>query len=51
MSVCDFFLFVLVGWALSMEPSPLSYIHLGPYLKSMAKNPTIKAVLKKKELV
>ncbi|CAG8999109.1 MAG: Glutathione S-transferase GST-6.0 [Candidatus Celerinatantimonas neptuna] len=45
-SACDFYLFMLAGWALSIEPSPLSYIHLGPYLKSLVNHPTIKSVYK-----
>ncbi len=44
LSACDYFLFMLAGWAMVAPKSPLSFNHLGPYLRRLATNPHIKAV-------
>jgi glutathione S-transferase len=46
-SACDFFLFMLAEWSMKITPSPLSFAHLGTYLKHMAKHPTVVAVCDK----
>ncbi|MGX9416253.1 glutathione S-transferase family protein [Vibrio sp. WJH972] len=44
LTACDYFLFMLVGWVLSIEKSPLSFKHLAAYLNKLSLNPTIQAV-------
>ncbi|MFO6425067.1 glutathione S-transferase family protein [Motilimonas sp. KMU-193] len=44
LSACDYFLFMLAGWALPVSPSPLDFVHLAAYLKRMASNPVVTAV-------
>jgi glutathione S-transferase len=43
-TACDFFLFMLAEWSLSIEKSPLTYTHLATYLKRLSTHPTVKAV-------
>ncbi|UTM59293.1 glutathione S-transferase family protein [Photobacterium sp. CCB-ST2H9] len=41
-SVCDFFLFMLSHWASEFARPPLSFEHLGRYLKALAQRPAIR---------
>ncbi len=43
-SSCDFFLFMLAGWALPTQCSPLSFNHLARYLQRMSLHPTVQSV-------
>jgi len=36
LSACDYYLFMLALWALPFEKAPLSYQHLGPYLRRLS---------------
>jgi glutathione S-transferase len=45
-TACDFFLFMLAGWALKLNKSPLSFTNLGNHLKKLAKHPSIVEVCK-----
>lgn len=49
-SACDFFLFMLAEWSMKIKSSPLTFNHLGPYLKRLAKHPTIVAVCEKESM-
>ncbi|CZF83249.1 Glutathione S-transferase GST-6.0 [Grimontia celer] len=40
-SMCDFFLFMLSHWGSDLPRPPLSFLHLGQYLKAMAKRPSV----------
>ncbi|MGV2988951.1 glutathione S-transferase family protein [Vibrio sp. E150_011] len=44
LSACDFFLFMLSEWALTISPSPMQYRYLGQYLERLSWHPTIAAV-------
>ncbi|MCF7483173.1 glutathione S-transferase [Vibrio sp. J1-1] len=44
LTACDYFLFMLAGWSLPIEKSPLTFEYLAAYLKRLCLNPTIKAV-------
>lgn len=44
LTACDYFLFMLAGWSLPIEKSPLTFKHLAAYLKRLCSNPTIEAV-------
>ena len=44
LSICDYFLFMLSVWADELSKPPLSYDHLGPYLKRLARYPEIQTV-------
>lgn len=44
LTACDYFLFMLAGWALPIEQSPLTFKHLARYLQRLCLNPTIQAV-------
>jgi glutathione S-transferase len=50
LTACDFFLFMLAGWALNIPKSPLSFINLGNHLKKLAKHPSILEVCKKEQI-
>ncbi|MDA0148988.1 glutathione S-transferase family protein [Vibrio sp. LaRot3] len=41
LTACDFFLFMLAGWCLPVEKSPLHFKHLSRYLANLASHPTI----------
>ncbi|WP_260260434.1 glutathione S-transferase family protein [Vibrio intestinalis] len=41
LTACDFFLFMLSGWCLPVEKSPLHFNHLSRYLANLALHPTI----------
>lgn len=43
-SVCDYFLFMLSHWASGFEKAPLSFEHLGRYLRQLARRESIKGV-------
>jgi glutathione S-transferase len=43
-TVCDFFLFMLSHWGSGFSRPPLSYTHLGAYLRRLAKLDTVKKV-------
>jgi glutathione S-transferase len=43
-TACDFFLFMLAEWSLSIEKSPLKFTNLAEYMKRLSSHPTIKAV-------
>lgn len=45
-TVCDFFLFMLSHWASGFKTPPLSFDHLGCYLKTFAQRPAVKHVCK-----
>lgn len=40
-SVCDFFLFMMSYWASGFSNPPLSFEHLGKYLRRVAKRPSV----------
>ncbi|MCE2572953.1 glutathione S-transferase family protein [Motilimonas eburnea] len=44
LTACDYFLFMLAGWALPVNPSPFDFPHLAAYLKRMATKPVIQSV-------
>lgn len=44
LTACDFFLFMLAGWSLSIEKSPMTFRYLAPYLRRLSQHSTIKAV-------
>lgn len=44
LTACDYFLFMLMEWCLSIKNSPLTFEHLAAYLTRLCTNPTIKAV-------
>lgn len=43
-TVCDFFLFMLSHWASGFKTPPLSFDHLGRYLKALAQRPAVQHV-------
>ncbi|WP_341503944.1 glutathione S-transferase family protein [Gallaecimonas sp. GXIMD4217] len=43
-SLCDFFLFMLSHWASGFTRPPLSFEHLGRYLRAMARRPAVRQV-------
>lgn len=43
-TACDYFLFMLSNWAMSIDGSPLAFIDLAEYLKRLSSLPTIQAV-------
>jgi glutathione S-transferase len=49
-TVCDYFLFMLLIWADEIENPPLSFPHLARYLKRLVKQPAIITVCKKENL-
>ncbi|KGJ92856.1 glutathione S-transferase family protein [Colwellia psychrerythraea] len=49
-SVCDYYLFMLLIWADELEQPPLSFIHLERYLRCMAKNSAVITVCQKENL-
>lgn len=49
-SICDYFLFMLLIWADELEQPPLSFNHLTRYLKRLAKVPAIITVCSKENL-
>ena len=49
-TVCDYFLFMLLIWADEVENPPLSFPHLARYLKRLVKQPAIITVCKKENL-
>jgi glutathione S-transferase len=49
-TVCDYFLFMLLIWADEVEKPPLSFPHLARYLKRLVKQPAIITVCKKEKL-
>jgi len=49
-TVCDYFLFMLLIWADEVENPPLNFPHLARYLKRMVKQPAIITVCKKENL-
>jgi len=49
-SICDYFLFMLLIWADELEQPPLSFGHLARYLKHLAKLPAIITVCAKENL-
>ncbi len=44
LTACDYFLFMLAGWALPVNPSPLDFPHLAAYLRRMAAKPIVTEV-------
>jgi glutathione S-transferase len=44
LSACDFVLIMLLHWGSALKQPPLSFPHLGRYLRAMAKRESIKAV-------
>lgn len=44
LTVCDYFLFMLAHWASGFNKAPLSYKHLGGYLRMLAKREAVVAV-------
>lgn len=44
LTACDFFLFMLAGWAFPIKQPPMSFEHLGKYLNRLSSHPTITAV-------
>jgi len=46
-TVCDYFLFMLSHWASGFSHPPLSFNHLGSYLRSMAKREAVVSVCEK----
>jgi len=40
-TVCDFFLFMLLHWASGQQQPPLSFPNIGPYLKNIASRPSV----------
>jgi len=49
-SVCDYFLFMLLIWADELKNPPLSFPYLARYLKRLVKEPAIITVCKKENL-
>ena len=49
-TVCDYFLFMLLIWADEIKKPPLSFPHLARYLKHLVKQPAIITVCKKENL-
>jgi len=49
-TVCDYFLLMLAIWADEFSKPPLSFSHLGRYLRGMAKRGTVRAVCKKEKI-
>lgn len=49
-SVCDYFLFMLAVWSDEFTKPPLSFKHLGRYLKHMAKDHAVISVCRKEGL-
>lgn len=49
-SVCDYFLFMLLIWADELENPPLSFPNLARYLKRLVNQPAIISVCKKENL-
>jgi len=43
-TACDYFLFMLSHWASELTKPPLSYDHLGRYLRQLAQRPAVTAV-------
>lgn len=50
LTVCDFYLFMLSVWADELKKPPLSFQHLGEYLKKMAKLEAVRKVCDKERL-
>ena len=44
LSVCDYFLFMLAHWASGLSHPPLSFAHLGRYLRKLAQRAAVKSV-------
>jgi glutathione S-transferase len=44
LSVCDYFLFMLAHWASDLSHPPLSFEHLGRYLRKLAQRAAVKSV-------
>ena len=44
LTVCDFYLFMLSHWASEFKRPPLSFNHLGRYLRTLAQRDSIKRV-------
>jgi glutathione S-transferase len=44
LSLCDFFVFMLSYWASGFSTPPLSFQHLGRYLRDLASRPSVKSV-------
>jgi len=49
-SICDYFLFMLLVWADELESPPLSFNNLACYLKRLAKMPAVITVCSKENL-
>lgn len=45
-TVCDYFLFMLSHWASGFSKPPLSFAHLGAYLRNLAKREAVVSVSK-----
>ena len=46
-TICDYFLFMLSHWAIDFSQPPLSFNHLGSYLRNIAKREAVVSVCKK----
>lgn len=46
LSICDYFLFMLAHWASGFSQPPLSFTHLGRYLRQLAQRDAVKQVCK-----
>lgn len=44
LTACDYFLFMLVDWAMCTQPSLLAHLNLANYLKRIAQDPIVQAV-------
>jgi len=49
-TICDYFLFMLLIWADELKNPPLSFPHLACYLKRLVKQPAVITVCKKENL-
>ncbi|NTS76271.1 glutathione S-transferase family protein [Catenovulum sp. SM1970] len=50
LTACDYFLFMLAIWSDEFAKPPLSYEHLGAYLRKLAKRDAVIAVCEKEEI-
>lgn len=46
LSVCDYFLFMLLHWCREFKQAPMSFTHLSRWLNAMAQRPEVMAVCK-----
>lgn len=50
LSICDHYLMMLAIWADEIDQPPMSFAHLGRYLRQLVQQPTIKAVCSKENI-